>query len=250
MYNHFVGTLGSIYRYPVKSMAGESLTMVYLERFGMAFDRSYAVVDLEGGILANAKNQTQWPHMYSYYAQYMDTSPVPGHAPHVCITLPDGSTVQSSDHNAHERLSEVFGREVVLKSAVQGCHSTAFGSFVDVAPIHLVTHSSINMLPGPSIGVPADVARLRPSLVINTGKKTGFVENIWVACEIEIGTAVLRITERTRRCSRITLPQPSSGEDPHLLRFVQQANGGTLGVYAEIIKPGLIRCGDTVCIKG
>jgi MOSC domain-containing protein len=99
-----------------------------------------------------------------------------------------------------------------------------------------------------------DVRRFRPNILIRSQGEP-FTENSWVDRALAIGDeVVLRITIPHPRCSHIILPQPDLPHDPGILRTVAQHNMrdlgdfGTLpraGVYADVVKPGTIRRGDT-----
>jgi uncharacterized protein len=109
-------TIAEIWRYPVKSMAGERLDAVAVGERGMHADRMWAVRDPALGSITTARRQ---PALLLCSARY-DEDPaghpaVPGNAPVVVITLPDGSEVASSDPEVHARLSEVVGTEVRLE---------------------------------------------------------------------------------------------------------------------------------------
>ena len=107
-------TIAALYRYPVKSMLGESLTRAVLDERGVVGDRAYAVLDVESGIIASAKVPKRWAKLLEFSAAFTG-EPVPGEpAPPVVITFPDGSTRRSDDREIDRALSEVLGREVQL----------------------------------------------------------------------------------------------------------------------------------------
>jgi len=88
------------------------------------------------------------------------------------------------------------------------------------------------------------------------GEPQEFVENGWVGRTLRLGSEVrLRVTRPCGRCVMTTLPQSDLPHDPGILRTIAQHNMqdlgefGTLpcaGVYADVLKPGTIRCGDAV----
>jgi uncharacterized protein YcbX len=242
------GSLVAIHRYPVKSLGGERIAAAHLGRSGIAFDRQFAVLDVHRGVLANAKNEERWPRLYFHRARSMHSGVNPPASADVCITFADGSTVMASSPAIHQRLSEVLGREVLLARAADR-HSSASGTYVDVAPLHIVTRASLDMIPGPGPESRIDPARFRANLVIDTETPPGFIEDAWVGHDLALGTAIVRIISRTRRCARITLPQPASLAQPGLLRCIDQRNSGTFGVYAEVIRPGVIQAGDSVRLE-
>ena len=108
--------VSEIWRYPVKSMGGERINAVAVGERGMHADRMWAVRDPQLGSITTARRQ---PALLMCGARYpedpVDHPAVPGHAPEVVITLPDGTEVSSSDPKVHQRLSELVGTEVQLE---------------------------------------------------------------------------------------------------------------------------------------
>lgn len=59
-----VGSIVSLWRYPVKSMMGEELNAAEVTRDGLLGDRAYALVDSLDGKVASAKNPRKWPTLF------------------------------------------------------------------------------------------------------------------------------------------------------------------------------------------
>lgn len=105
-----------LWRFPVKSMAGEQIEATTLDQRGVHGDRLWAVRDEEKGVITNAK---RIPGLLGCSARYVrEPAPDvgPGTIPDVIVTLPDGSTVRSGDPDVHARLSAALGRAVTLCS--------------------------------------------------------------------------------------------------------------------------------------
>lgn len=107
-------SVAAIYRYPVKSMLGESLSHATLDERGVVGDRAFAVLDLETGVVASAKVPKRWPNLLEFSATFVE-EPTPGRpAPPVAITFPDGSAHRSDDPDIDPALSAAVGRDVKL----------------------------------------------------------------------------------------------------------------------------------------
>ena len=118
-----VGTVASLWRYPVKSMLGEQLDAVEITSGGIVGDRAYALVDAETGQIVSAKHPRKWGALLGYRAAFVE-SPVAGEAPPpVSITIPDGTTVRSDDDGVDGVLSAAIGRTVALRSAAPAAKS-------------------------------------------------------------------------------------------------------------------------------
>ncbi|MDT7615730.1 MAG: uncharacterized protein QOF00_3177 [Pseudonocardiales bacterium] len=106
----------ALYRYPVKSMLGESLRACRIDAGGVLGDRAYAVIDIETGTVASAKVPRRWAALLDFSARYV-TEPLAGEpVPPVEITFPDGSVLRSDGPGVDDALSAVLARPVRLVS--------------------------------------------------------------------------------------------------------------------------------------
>src|SRR5437763_14009358 len=112
--SQLVGSVVSLWRYPVKWMRGEELNAAEVTKFGLLGDRAYAVLDVETGKVASAKNPKKWPNLFSFRAAYIESPRVGEEIPPIRITLPDGIMVRSDDADVDATLSRALGREVAL----------------------------------------------------------------------------------------------------------------------------------------
>src|SRR6266478_7300919 len=114
-----VGSIVSLWRYPVKSMMGEELNAAEVAKGGLLGDRAYALVDSSDGKVASAKNPRKWPQLFDFRAALAD-APRTGVVPPVRITLPDGTIVNSEQPDLHQIFSKVLKREVTLDAIAHG----------------------------------------------------------------------------------------------------------------------------------
>ncbi len=110
-----VGRITQIWRFPVKSMAGERLPAVELGELGMHADRTWAVRDLKLGATTGAKRLPTLLRCTARYAAPPPPDAGPGNAPEVIIGFPDGTEISSSDPKVHDALSSYLDREVELR---------------------------------------------------------------------------------------------------------------------------------------
>jgi uncharacterized protein len=271
-----VGTVVSVWRYPVKSMLGEELNSSYVTERGLVGDRSYALVDQETGKVASAKNPRKWGKLFDFRAAFIDTPQVVESIPRVRITFPDGTHIYSDQSDDIDNaLSFVLGREVRLMRAnlekpsyeeywpdIEGLaqrekvtdEAMPPQTFFDIAVIHIFTTSTINRLRGLYPEGRFEVRRFRPNIVVESAssgqKKNDFIENLWVGKKLMIGEdIVLRVIGPCTRCVMITLPQGDLPNDLGILRTVAQYNQVTAGVYASVHRGGTIRRGDQVLLE-
>ena len=105
-----VGKVKEVWRYPVKSMAGERLGACVAGVRGLRGDRGWALRDEEAGEIRGAKIS---PALMLCSARYRE-EPAEDRVPHVEITLPDGARTASDDPRANALLSDLVGRRVTL----------------------------------------------------------------------------------------------------------------------------------------
>jgi uncharacterized protein YcbX len=104
------GTVREIWRYPVKSMAGERLEHSGVGWHGIWGDRGWAVRSEDTGQIHNAK---RFPRLMQCAATYREP-PTSDRIPHVDIVFPDGERIGSDSPALGARLSELMGRRVAL----------------------------------------------------------------------------------------------------------------------------------------
>ena len=280
-----LGSVVSLWRYPVKSMLGEELNAAAVTQRGLSGDRLYGIVDSSDGKVATAKNPRKWPHLFDFRSSLDERQQAGTQKPPARITLPDGSIVHSDQANVDQILSQVLNRQVTLRSVRQSYEETTElaspnlqnataeeywpdtagldyrdtvtdfslpeGTFFDSAFAHLLTTATLDQLRALAPQGRFEVRRFRPNIVIETtdGEK-GFVENAWVGQVLAIGDTVrLSITGPCPRCVMTTLAQGDLPKDSGILRTAAQHNRANVGVYAAVLQGGKIRRGDSVRLE-
>jgi uncharacterized protein YcbX len=267
-----LGSVVSLWRYPVKSMMGEELNATDVTERGLLGDRAYALVDSSDRKAATAKNPRKWPRLFDFRATFIEPPRAAAKVPRVRIALPDGTIVTSDQGDLNQILSNALNREVTLGAAQRGAVNaeeywpdmegldhrdtvTDFtlpeGTFFDVAMVHLLTTATLDRLRELYPQGRFEVRRFRPNIVVElaSGEK-GFAENAWVGHTLAIGTAVrLNITGPCGRCVMTTLLQGDLPKDSGILRTAAQHNQVNVGVYAAVVRGGTIRRGDPVRLE-
>ena len=276
-----LGTVTRLRRYPVKSMLGEDLQAGDVSLAGLAGDRRLAVVSRRTGKVASAKYPRLWRDLLTLSAEALDGD---GHAAAALITLPDGKTVSSTDADVDDVLSGLLNEpvtltatpppgasldravpEAVLRDGIAAPVPARLieigagappGTFVDFAPLHLLTSATLDRIAELSPYRRAHLERYRPNVVIGTGAD-GFTENDWLGRDLRVGDdLVLRVIARTPRCAVPTLAHGDLPRDAEALRVLARHNRVSpmpdsdpepcAGVYAQVLRPGRISTGDPV----
>lgn len=267
-----LGSVVSLWRYPVKSMMGEELNAAGFTERGLLGDRAYALVDPSNGKVVSAKNPKKWGRLFDFRAALAESPRGGEKIPPARITLPDGTTVTSEQGDLNQILSNVLGREVTLATTAPNTpsleeywpdidglahretvtdESMPAGTFFDLAVVHVLTTGTIDRLRELYPQGRFEVRRFRPNIVVEpaSGEKN-FVENAWIGHTLAIGDEVrLSITGPCPRCVMTTLPQGDLPRDPRILRTAAQHNEVNVGVYAAVLRGGMIRRGDPVRLE-
>src|SRR4029077_7311897 len=271
-----LGTVTVLRRYPVKSMLGEDLQESDVSRSGLARDRRLAGVSRRTGKVASAKYPRLWRDLLTLSAEALDEG---GR-----ITLPGCPTMRSTDRGVDQPLSTLLAEpvtltatpppgasldravpEAVLRSGTRARVPATLielgaaappGTFVDFAPLHLLTTATLDRIAELSPYRRVRLERYRPNIVIRTDAG-GFPENDWLGRDLHVGDElVLRVIARTPRCAVPTLAHGDLPRDTEALRVVARHNrirplpdvdpARCAGVYAQVLHPGRIRTGDRV----
>ncbi len=227
-----VATVVELWRYPVKSLLGEELEEVEMEERGLVGDRLYAVTD-RGGKLGSGKTSNRFRRLDGLF----DLSARDGGG-RVLVTVPDGRELAVGNGELDSFLSERYGDDMrVARESTVPHH--------DAAPLHLLTTSSLRWLADKLPASQIDRRRFRPNVLLD-GEGTGLVEDGWVGRRFGLGSAVVRVVDRTDRCVMTTNPQSELPQDPDVLRAVTELNDACLGVFAEVEQGGVVRVGDAL----
>ena len=241
-------SVGSLYRYPVKSMLGETVDALDVDDRGARGDRQWALVDDVTGRVASAKQARLWRTLLTCSARLDDGR--------VLISLPDGSTVTAGEDGVDDVLSEFLARRVrMADSREEGASleradpDQVLDRGVDAevdAPLHVITTATLN-----HIGIEAQ--RYRPNVVIDTPPGyPPYAENEWTGRTLVLGSARLTALGPTPRCVVPTLEHGRLGRAPQALRTpavenrVQSFDFGELpcaGSYVAVAVPGTLRVG-------
>jgi uncharacterized protein YcbX len=207
--------IAGLWRYPVKSLAGERLDSAALALSGIPGDRVVHVAGPEG--VRTSRRQHRLLGLKSTLG--------PDGEPRI-----NGHAWQSDEALALVR--GAAGGDAWLE-AYDGPER------FDVLPLLVATDGAV-------AAFGRDVRRLRPNLLI--GGVHGMDETRWPGRELHIGDAVVRIDSRRSRCPMTTVDPDTLERDPAVLRDIGRRFGGQLALNAEVLRPATIRVGDEVTV--
>jgi uncharacterized protein len=230
-----VGRVVGLWRYPVKSMAAESLSEAGISWHGIAGDRRWAFirndVPMSGFPWLTLRERGNLSH---YRPSFVEPDR-PDRSPLV-VQAPSGVTYDIADPALGAELCPGGVRVIKQDRGV-----------FDTFPLSLITTGTIARL-SEIVGAHLEVQRFRPNLLVEAADGAPFAEDDWVGSVLRIGGVRMRVDKRDGRCAVITIDPRTTERDPAILRAVAQQREGCLGVYASTVQPGRIALDDAVFV--
>jgi uncharacterized protein YcbX len=207
--------VAGLWRYPVKTLAGEPLPATAIGFDGMSGDRIIRVVGPEG--VRTARRHYRLLGLRGTLSQQ-------GHA-----------LINGYPWNSREALALVRGAagdDAWLEA------SEAHDRF-DVLPLLVATDGAV-------AAFGRDVRRLRPNLLI--GGVDGLGEREWPGAALHIGGVVVRLDSLRTRCPMTTVDPDTLERNPDVLRDIGRRFSARLALNADVARPGTIAIGDPVTL--
>jgi uncharacterized protein YcbX len=208
--------VAGLWRYPVKTLAGERLPTADVGLGGICGDRVVWVRGPEG---------VRTSRRHHRLLGLRGTSSADGSA------LIDGHRWESPE--ALALVKGAAGDDAWLAAADERDR-------FDVLPLLVATDGAV-------AAFGRDVRRLRPNILI--GGVDGLAERDWPGAELHIGTLVVRLDSLRARCPMTTVDPDSLERDPEVLRDIGRRFRGRLALNADVARPGVIAVGDPVTLR-
>jgi uncharacterized protein YcbX len=256
-----IGTVESLWRYPVKSMRGEELAELFAGYAGVYGDRLFAfhsTATRKGFPFFTGREK---PEMIRYRTRFRHpekaarpvnlaeaeklppgANPVSANAAELMIDIetPDGKTFAIDDPKLMDH----------LRANTDGKHELTLlrsdKAMTDCRPLSIFAIQSAEKL-GKETGLAVDKRRFRANVYLDLSSLDGFAENEFVGKSLRIGPKVVaRVIDRDPRCMMITLDPDTAEKSPAILKAVAQAHNGMAGVYGAVVVEGMIHKADSV----
>ncbi len=256
-----IGTVESLWRYPVKSMSGEEMAEAFMGFSGFYGDRGFAFKNSaarKGFPYLTAREQQQ---MLRYRPQFRyaeraaqppnlteAASIAPGVTPAngdpddliLDVVTPSGAVVAVDD----PALVKMLGEGISEKNHLTLARSDR--ALTDCRPVSLISVQTVRQVEA-ELGIPIDKRRFRANVYLNLASDYGFAEDELVGRKLRIGSrAVIAILERDPRCKMISLDPDTGEHNPEVLRKVAQAHGAFAGVYGAVLVEGILTKSDSI----
>jgi uncharacterized protein YcbX len=205
-----IGKLASIWRYPVKSLRGESLESAAVTETGIPGDRSGALF-VRGGHVREGKTFRGKEHDRLHLTADVDTA-----------------------------LAFAMARGVQLEHR-SGEH------FFDDAPISLLLERWLREL-NAHVGYAVEPERFRPNFFVGTSPEFALDEEALEGTELHLGSVRLHVRCPIERCVTTTYAPRGGPSDPEILQFVARERNAWMGIYCDVLQPGTARTGDSLVL--
>lgn len=260
-----IGTIEGVWRYPVKSMAGEALTEAFLGFSGVYGDRCYAFKNSAARKGFPYFSASVQPHMLLYHPRFRSAERA-AQPPNLIEAMSIAPGVTPANPDPQDLLLDVVtpsgavlaiddpALAALLTDGVRGeNHLTLVRSdraLTDCRPISLISMQTIRQLESET-GFSLDIRRFRANLYLNLTAENGFAEDELIGRRLRFGSrAVVMVLERDPRCKIVSLDPETGQHNPEVLRTVAQAHDTCAGVYCAVLVEGIVAQGDSIEVIG
>lgn len=256
-----IGTVESLWRYPIKSMSGEAMPELFMGFSGIYGDRCFAFRNSSARKGFPYLSATVQEQMLRYRPQFRHPERAakppnlteamgipPGVTPAngepddllIDVVTPSGAVLAVDDPALLQMLGEGLRGENQLRLV------RSDRALTDCRPVSLISLPTIRQLET-EVGIPLDKRRFRANIYLDLESGDGFAEDMMAGRKLRIGpTAVVMVLERDPRCKMISLDPDTGEHNPEVLRKVAQAHEAFAGVYCAVLVEGILIQGDSV----
>ena len=242
-----IGAVEAIFRYPVKSMAGERLEDANLGWHGLDGDRRLALRRVDDRSGMPWLTASTLPELLLFTPRRSDGNSegeLPTH-----VRTPSGEDLPVFG----EQLGAEVGRR--YGAAVQMMH-LRHGIFDEtcISVIATDTVLEIGRLAGRGLDGQLDVRQFRPNVVVRLLQAAAFQEDSWVGGMLSFGEGedapAITVTMRDVRCGMVNLDPDTARPAPEVLKTVVRVNDNNAGVYGVVTRTGRLAVGQKIFLRG
>ena len=237
-----IGAVEAIFRYPVKSMAGERLEVAELGWYGLEGDRRLAfrrTDDCSGMPWLTASKLPDLLRFAPLRRDHGAQGDLPTH-----IRTPDGEELPVFGQDLAKDVGRRYGAPVEMMQLRHGIFDEASISVIALDTVH-----EIGRLAGRSL----EVRRFRPNVVVRSLRSVPFQEDEWVGGVLQFGEGddapAIAVTMRDLRCSMVNLDPDTAAPAPEVMKAVVGANQNYAGIYGTVTRRGRVAVGQTILLS-
>ena len=240
-----IGQLNALRRYPVKSMAGEDLDEARVSFSGLIGDRVFAFIDNENLSDFPWMTGRQGHQLILFRPRFLDPPSIAEENPEAEryateVTTPEGEKFRMGDPQFTQYVEKRFDRSLRLRFSER--------SQTDARPISIFGLGTVGAL-SEETGINLDTRRFRANFYVRWDDGRPFYEDELIVRELQIGdTVTLQVVKRNERCVMINLDPETAAPSHGILKTVALRHEGCAGVYAAVLREGLVRMHNPVYI--
>jgi len=258
-----IGTVESLWRYPVKSMRGEELQEAFVGFPGVFGDRLYAFRDSAATKGFPYLTGRELEAMLLYQPRYRNPAIMTKPAnlaeaealgPGVTPVYPDAAELALDvETPSGERLAIGDPRLIeLLRAGLRESHQLTLlrsdRAMTDCRPVSLLSIQTARQLEE-ELGTSLDKRRFRANLYVDLKSGRGFDEDRLVGRSLRVGAkTTIAVMERDPRCKMITLDPETGQQNPEVVKQLARAHETKAGVYGAVLIEGMIRPGDDISL--
>jgi hypothetical protein len=232
-----IGHIEAIFRYPVKSMAGQRLEAADLGWYGLDGDRRLAFRRLRDQSEFPWLTASKVPDLVCFKPVARDLeSDSPTH-----VRTPDGKEMAVFGDELAAEVGLRHGAPVQMMALKHGIFDEAAVSVISVETVREICDVA---------GTSPDVRRFRPNVVVRLGKPGAFQEDGWVGGILWFGEAGqgpgVSVMMKDVRCAMVNFDPDSARPAPAVLKTIVRMNENQAGVYGSVFRIGRLSVGQAV----
>lgn len=254
-----IGVIESLWRYPVKSMRGETLDEVFVSFPGVMGDRLYGIVNGDGNPAFPWYTIRDYEELLLYQPRYRNHSATlqpenlaeaqtmsPGINPlypdtdrfSVEVETPDGNIYSLNDDFLEHLKSLTDSQNLRL-------HFSQRSQF-DCRPLSIFSVQMGDLL-AEELDMNIDKRQFRANLYVKWNDDRPAYENNLVGHRLKIGDRLeINILERDPRCKVITVNPDTAEVNSELIKHIARSHEGYAGVYGAVLVEGVVKAGDPI----
>ena len=237
-----IGHVEALFRYPVKSMAGERLEVAKLGWHGIAGDRRLALrrIDDRSGMPWLTASRLPGLVLFTPHRIEDGTSgELPTH-----VRTPDGEDMSVFGEDLAREVGRRYGAPVQMMQLRHG--------IFDETPISVIASETVREI-GRLAERNLDVRRFRPNVVVRLLRPVPFQEDEWLGGVLCFGeaddAASVAVTMRDERCSMVNIDADSAAIGTEVMKAVVRRNQNHAGIYGVVNRIGRLAVGQTVFLQ-
>lgn len=237
-----IGHVEAIFRYPVKSMAGERLEVAKLGWHGLEGDRRLAFRRIDDRSGMPWLTASKLPDLLLYAPQRRASGAdgdLPSH-----IRTPEGEEMSTLGEDLAKEVGRRYGAPVQMMHLRHGIFDDA-----SISVIASDTVREIERLSGRSV----DVRRFRPNIMVRLLRSVPFQEDQWLGGTLSFGkkddAPAIAVTMQDERCSMVNLDPDSAKSTPEVMKAIVRVNQNNAGIYGTVTRTGQVAVGETIFFR-